>query len=144
MILAETALYYYRARTYDPKTGRFLQQDPLPPMPGSMNPFLYVSNNPINSVDPSGLVTILVTTYNGAGVGTHSGLYITRDGNRFLYDPAGSCQSQTRGSGGFIEGDEANIGDYINYHHNGGSDVDVTVLNTTPEQEQQIMDRAME
>ena len=108
-----------------------------------MNPYLYVRNNPINAVDPLGLVTILVTTYNG-GVETHSGLYVTRDGNRFLYDPEGSYRSATRGSGGYFEGAEANIGDYINYHNNGGSDVDVTVLNTTPEQEQRIMDTAME
>ena len=26
---AESGLYYYRARHYDPNTGRFLQQDPL-------------------------------------------------------------------------------------------------------------------
>lgn len=26
---AESGLYYYRARHYDPSTGRFLQQDPL-------------------------------------------------------------------------------------------------------------------
>jgi RHS repeat-associated protein len=50
----ETALYYYRARTYDPKVGRFLQQDPIPPRPEDMNPFVYTGNNPTNRTDPTG------------------------------------------------------------------------------------------
>ena len=50
---AETSLYYYRARYYDPRTGRFLTEDPLGPKEGP-NLYEYVSNNPIMSVDPSG------------------------------------------------------------------------------------------
>lgn len=52
-----SALYYYRARHYDPKVGRFLQQDPLPPRPAEMNAYVYVSNNPVNVTDPLGLAT---------------------------------------------------------------------------------------
>lgn len=51
----ESGLYYYRARTYDPKVGRFLQQDPLPPRPLEMNVYVYVANNPVNFIDPMGL-----------------------------------------------------------------------------------------
>jgi RHS repeat-associated protein/uncharacterized repeat protein (TIGR01451 family) len=47
---AATGLYYYRLRTYDPRKGRYLSEDPLP----SANPYPYVSNNPVNRVDPSG------------------------------------------------------------------------------------------
>ena len=47
---AATGLYYYRLRTYDPRTGRFLSEDPLP----SANPYPYVSNNPVSLTDPSG------------------------------------------------------------------------------------------
>jgi RHS repeat-associated protein len=47
---SETGLVYARARYYDPTIGRFLSEDPKP----SVNPYPYVSNNPYNTVDPSG------------------------------------------------------------------------------------------
>jgi len=50
-----TGLIYYRARYYDPSLGRFTQRDPIG-LSGGVNPYAYVDNNPINAVDPSGLV----------------------------------------------------------------------------------------
>ncbi len=47
-------LYYLRARYYDPETGRFLSQDPLP----GGNRYAYVGNNPDLLTDPSGLCGI--------------------------------------------------------------------------------------
>ena len=47
-------LYHYKARTYDPKTGRFLQADPIGYAAG-MNLYGYVSADPMNLVDPLGL-----------------------------------------------------------------------------------------
>jgi len=64
------------ARYYDPETGRFLQEDPeapgqvrvqggrvvvIKPSPPStnpqrLNPYVYVRNNPINLIDPYGLL----------------------------------------------------------------------------------------
>jgi RHS repeat-associated protein len=49
---AETGLYYYRARYYDPKIGRFLQEDPI----WSVNAYAYCYSNPLNLVDPYGLI----------------------------------------------------------------------------------------
>ncbi|MDH4240573.1 MAG: hypothetical protein OEW48_13515 [Phycisphaerae bacterium] len=49
----ETGLYYYRARYYDPHTGRFLQTDPLGYIAGT-NLYVYCGNSPIGFVDPMG------------------------------------------------------------------------------------------
>ncbi len=50
----ETGLYYYRARMYSSKTGRFLQPDPVGYY-DSANLYQYCGNNPLNSKDPTGL-----------------------------------------------------------------------------------------
>jgi len=52
----ETGLYYYRARYYDPKAGRFISKDPIGFLGGDVNLFRYVGNDPGNWVDPFGLL----------------------------------------------------------------------------------------
>ena len=49
-----TGLVYYRARYYDPTTGRFISRDPAG-MPDGVNRYAYVGNSPINATDPMGL-----------------------------------------------------------------------------------------
>jgi RHS repeat-associated protein len=53
----ETGLYYYRARYYNPQIGRFLQTDPAGYNAG-MNWYAYCGNNPLNFLDPSGLISV--------------------------------------------------------------------------------------
>jgi RHS repeat-associated protein len=51
-------------RWYDPATGRFLQKDPwlgTPYEPLTLNRYGYCTNNPINWIDPSGLLKLKVT-----------------------------------------------------------------------------------
>lgn len=52
---SETNLYYYRARYYDPGTGRFGNEDPAR-FGGGLNFYRYVANNPTLFVDPTGLM----------------------------------------------------------------------------------------
>ena len=52
----ETGLYNYRFRYYDPEMGRFISEDPIGFKKGSINLFAYVSNNPVNKIDPLGLL----------------------------------------------------------------------------------------
>ncbi|MFZ0061414.1 MAG: RHS repeat-associated core domain-containing protein, partial [Pyrinomonadaceae bacterium] len=58
----ETGLMYYRARFYDPEQGRFISEDPVG-LSGGINQFSYVSNNPQNAKDPTGLYEIDVHYY---------------------------------------------------------------------------------
>jgi RHS repeat-associated protein len=51
---SETGLYFYRARYYDPSTGRFFSEDPLGFGQG-VNFYAYVGNNATNLIDPTGL-----------------------------------------------------------------------------------------
>jgi RHS repeat-associated protein len=54
---ASAGLVFLRARYYQPVTGRFLTKDPNPGsiyQPQTLNPYVYVLNNPVNDRDPSG------------------------------------------------------------------------------------------
>jgi len=48
-------LYYMKNRYYDAVTGRFVQKDPLGIAAG-LNLYGYVANNPLNRIDPRGLI----------------------------------------------------------------------------------------
>jgi RHS repeat-associated protein len=48
-------LYFYRARYYSPRLGRFISEDPLGVAGGDLNFYAYVFDNPTNLTDPSGL-----------------------------------------------------------------------------------------
>ena len=49
---ADSNLYYYGARYYDPYIGRFTQRDPIG---DGVNWYAYVANNPLRFIDPTGL-----------------------------------------------------------------------------------------
>ena len=51
----ETGLYYYRARYYSPRAGRFLQPDPVG-VKDDLNLYAYVKGDPVNLIDPTGLL----------------------------------------------------------------------------------------
>ncbi|MFO7871732.1 MAG: RHS repeat-associated core domain-containing protein [Kiritimatiellia bacterium] len=50
----DTGMYYFRARWYDPITGRWLSKDPIG-ISGGLNQYAVMGNNPVNFRDPFGL-----------------------------------------------------------------------------------------
>jgi RHS repeat-associated protein len=68
---SESGLYYYRARYYDPRAGRFLTKDPIGFPGGDFNLYRYVFNNPVNLIDPQGKAAIGAII--GLGIGIVSG-----------------------------------------------------------------------
>lgn len=64
---AATGLYYLRARYYQPGVGRFTARDPWRGdvfQPLTLHPYVYVQNDPMNRLDPSGAIGILSTIGN--------------------------------------------------------------------------------
>jgi RHS repeat-associated protein len=62
-----TGLYHVGAREYDPRTGRWLQRDPIEASSGDPHFWRYCGNDPLNGVDPSGLDGWLHTVLDAAG-----------------------------------------------------------------------------
>lgn len=56
----ETGLYYYRARYYSPRLGRFLERDPIE---DGLNLYAYVEDRPTFATDPTGLKKCCVDSF---------------------------------------------------------------------------------
>ncbi len=48
--------YFHGARYFDPQLSRWHCSDPLPESSTSLSPYAYVTNNPVNFVDPNGML----------------------------------------------------------------------------------------
>lgn len=69
----ESGLYYYRNRSYDPMSGRFMTKDPKGISAGDVNLYRYVRNRPLSSTDPLGLVE-LPGDYGASTLNTDQGI----------------------------------------------------------------------
>lgn len=59
----DVGIYFYRARYYDPGTGRFLSSDPLAEKGHQVLSYRYASNSPLSFADPQGLATCQAIRY---------------------------------------------------------------------------------
>ncbi len=131
----QTGLIYLRNRYYDPEIGRFISPDSVLGIlgdPQTLNAYVYVRNNPVNYIDPSGFYAVKVPlTFYGNFPGTQTAAGKSRVGHGWM--------------GGIdIDGNEFNQGawpgpdDYMHYDENKISYCKETVSLTvwvTPEQQ---------
>jgi RHS repeat-associated protein len=106
---AETGLYFYGARYYDPAIGRFISADTIvsdPSNPQSLNRYTYVLNNPLRYTDPTGHAEITFTCDISAGCPVSGG--------------NGGGQGSGGGEGGSYEIDIDRIG---NWFEDAGHDI---------------------
>ncbi|MWJ31907.1 RHS repeat-associated core domain-containing protein [Saccharibacillus sp. WB 17] len=76
----DTGLQYLRSRWYDPSIGRFIQEDTFEGYmnrPSTLNPYVYVVNNPLVLIDPSGHDNNRSAGSGGGGGGGGGGARIT-------------------------------------------------------------------
>jgi RHS repeat-associated protein len=94
---ADTKLVHFGAREYDPSTGRFLTKDPIG-LGGGLNVYDYAANDPINLIDPTGLL------FNGAlNAGEGYGQETVNGYADTLTDPNASTAAKTAAAvGGFF------------------------------------------
>jgi RHS repeat-associated protein len=108
---AETGLYYYGARYYDPKSSIWLSVDPLVEKFPNISPYAYCENNPTNMVDPTGMSS---KSANSPIYDSESGKYLGVDNQGFL-----------RGEVLFMDADK-----YKELSKNGKMDHNVAVKNS--------------
>ncbi|MCD6165521.1 L,D-transpeptidase family protein, partial [bacterium] len=82
----ETDFYYFGARYYDPEVGRFISPDPLAEKLPSWSPYVYVSDNPLKYIDPTGEYQLIVN------VRINRIFLVSREGNI-----VGSWEARTTG-----------------------------------------------
>ena len=84
----ESDLYYYNARYYNPVIGRFISRDPVLGRDGdslSRNGYIYVKNNPLKYVDPSGEEEETMLQGFGAGNAALNKVKFTAPGTDYVW-----------------------------------------------------------
>ncbi len=114
---SETGLHYNHHRYYDPKTGRYLTPDPIG-LAGGINPYIYVSNDPVNVVDPLGLqVSRMMEPLGGGGgglVGGGAGVLGRIGGGGSVLGPKGPGQFIMQGRGVCEHSTVIRRGEFVN------------------------------
>nr|WP_017931469.1 RHS repeat-associated core domain-containing protein [Robiginitomaculum antarcticum] len=116
---APTGLTYMQARYYDPNIGRFLSIDPVTFMdtgnPAMFNRYAYVENDPINGIDPTGMIKITVgaSAKVSVGPGGRVGASISYDTNGHTFSVKGLVGARVGAAGAIsVTGAISESGDF--------------------------------
>lgn len=85
---SETGLYAVRARQYEPGNGRWTTIDPTE-FAETVNRFIYISNSPMNTNDPSGMAGLQPVTHPNV-----TGSFRTVDGASTLRIASDACKKE--------------------------------------------------
>ncbi|WP_174920281.1 RHS repeat-associated core domain-containing protein, partial [Burkholderia diffusa] len=120
----ETGLHYNRYRYYDPHGARYVTKDLLG-FAGGLNLYLYAGGNPLTSLDPLGLDTVVI---HGRGI---------------LSNPFGHVAIGFTGQGVYSFGtgtrEGSGVTDYLSKQAK-YRDTTIYIIKTTPEQEAHMLD----
>jgi RHS repeat-associated protein len=93
----ESDLYDFKARTYDPQSGRFMQPDPMFTARAgydSYDGYQYVNNDPVNKMDPDGRQTCLGNVVGALALGSGGPFFAAAVGVFGNYTGGGGSCSQ--------------------------------------------------
>jgi len=99
---AESQIYYYRARYYNPVIGRFISRDPIG-IKGGINLYEYVGSSPVNAFDPLGLIIEMHCNRCKNNTNGPMSCRLYKDGSPYG-DPFPTNQNGTAGKGGIPSG----------------------------------------
>ena len=129
----KSGLYYFRARWYDPVTGRWLSNDPIG-ISGGLNQYVFCANNPVNFRDPWGLYSLYDDMADTAASGwSRGGISGSIQGNFYsgvtaLLDTIGGQGVQSTAAN---SGAAAGRGDYRGAVAWGGATVGLVAMNAS-------------
>jgi RHS repeat-associated protein len=139
----ESGLSYNYFRSYDAKTGRYTQSDPIG-LDGGWNKFGYADGDGINNFDRWGLETCLLTTVGPGGIRDHAAIFTSRGdgkGGPAMYDPAGAYSpANLGGSGDIVTGSAANMQKFRDFHK--PQTVETSCKNTSRAEKESIINKA--
>lgn len=126
---------YMHARYYSPNLGRFVSVDPVGVSMGSSqswNRYSYVLNNPLKLVDPDGRTAFVFTVGPGNDLFEKAGHSAT-----FVAHPSGDSAGISLGGNHAFEN---GMGQFVRDYNAEGRTVLMTILDTSPDQDAQMID----
>jgi RHS repeat-associated protein len=94
---------------------------------------------PLTAPDTSATAVVIIT--HDYGIGSHAALWVDSSRGPLLFDPGGSFQEDTRGSGAFFEDEDADLEAYVAFQEGTGSQVSTYRFPISQQDASEIVER---